>query len=238
MKKKLTIVGIVLAVLCIISAGVLFVPNPAGKYLIGEAKASGIIPYEPVEAYTLAKRICTQCHTDERIKKYCERCGPPFVAVVPHMQSFIDNYRTAKPELKVENITEVQAVAIVQVWNAIIGNWEKDFREQDMLKLIGSYKLLAKLYLTPIEKRPIEMALMGRKDLKVGYMADMAKTLSKGAEGAAEDTGAIGTMDHSSHDHSKMEMDHSKMNMDGAAKQPAADSANDHSQHSEHTHKP
>lgn len=231
MKKKLTIVFIVFAVLCVITAGVFFVPNPAGQYLIGEAKASGFIPYEPVEAYNMAKRICTQCHSDERIKKYCERCGPPFIAVVPHMQSFIENYRVAKPDLKLENITEVQAVAIVQVWNAIMGNWEKDFREQDILKLIGPYKLLSKLYLTPIEKRPIESALMGREDLKVGYMAEMKKTMDdKGAAGAAEQPAMEGM-----HDHSKM--DHSKMGTDSAAKQPATDGAADHSQHSEHTHK-
>ncbi len=227
MKKKLTIVVIVLAVLCIASAGVLFVPNPVGQYLISEAKASGMVAYEPAEAYALAKRICTQCHTDERIKKYCERCGPPFIAVVPHMQSFIDNYKVSKPGLKVENITEVQAVAIVQVWNAIIGNWEKDFRQEDMLKLIGPYEFLKKLYLTPIEKRPIEMALMGREDLKVGYMADMKKTMEKGPEVAAEQPAAGGAHDHSMHDHSKM-------GAEGTAKQPVAEGAHDHSQHSEH----
>lgn len=223
MKKKLTIVVIVLAVICIISAGVLFVPNPVGQYLISEAKANGMVAYEPAEAYAMAKKICTQCHTDERIKKYCERCGPPFIAVVPHMQSFIENYKVSKPGLKVENITEIQAAAIVQVWNAIIGNWEKDFRQEDMLKLIGPYEELKKLYLTPIEKRPIEMALMGREDLKVGYMADMKKTMEKEAKGA---TGEPATEDHSMHDHSKM-------GTEGAAQQPAAESAHDHS---EHTH--
>lgn len=225
MKKKLTIVVIVLAVIGIISAGLLFVPNPVGQYLISEAKASGMVAYEPAEAYTMAKRICTQCHTDERIKRYCERCGPPFIALVPHMQSFIENYKVSKPELKVENITEVQAGAIVQVWNAIIGNWEKDFREQDMLKLIGPYEHLKKLYLTPIEKRPIEMALMGREDLKIGYMADMKKTLEKGAEGTAEQPAMNGMHDHS------------KMGTEGAAQQPAAEGTHDHSQHPEHTHK-
>ncbi len=222
MKKKLTIVVIVLVVICIISAGVLFVPNPAGQYLISEAKASGMVAYEPAEAYTMAKKICTQCHTDERIKKYCERCGPPFIAVVPHMQSFIENYKVSKPGLKVENITEVQAVAIVQVWNAIIGNWEKDFRQEDMLKLIGPYEHLKKLYLTPIEKRPIEMALMGREDLKIGYMAEMKKTMAKGMEGEAEKPAAEETHDHS------------KSGAEATAKQPAAEKS---AEHAEHTHK-
>ncbi len=227
MKKKLIIGSIVLAVIGIASAGIFLVPNPAGQYLISEAKASGLVAYKPGEAYDMAKRICTQCHSDERIKKYCERCGPPFVAVVPHMQSFIDNYKVSKPDLEVENITEVQAVVIVQVWNAIIGNWEKDFREQDMLKLIGSYELLKKLYLTPVEKRPIEMALMGREDLKIGYMADMKKTME--TESAAQKPAAEGTQDHSMHDHSKM-------GAESAAQPPAADGAHDHSEHSAHTH--
>ncbi len=223
MKKKLTMVVIVLAVLCIASAGVVYVPNPLGKYLISEAKANGFVAYQPTEAYDMARRICTQCHSDERIKKYCERCGPPFIAVVPHMQSFIENYKTVKPQLKVENITEVQAAAIVQVWNAIIGNWEGDFRKEDILKLIGPYEQLKKLYLTPVEKRPIEMALMGRKDLKIGYMADMNKQLAKDPSGTAP--AMEGMPDHSMHDHSMM-----------GAEGTTANGGQEHSHDMEHMH--
>ncbi|MBI3580604.1 MAG: hypothetical protein HY098_00735 [Nitrospinae bacterium] len=176
MKKLVTAFFVVIGALILISAGVYFIPNPLGRYVVSEAKANGYLPYTPSEAYGLAMNTCTQCHTDERIKKYCERCGPPFIAVVPHMQSFIENYKLTKPNLKVHNITESQAVAIVQVWNAILGNWEKDFREQDIYKLIGDYPHLKALYKMPIKDRPIESALMNREDLKVGYMADMSKS--------------------------------------------------------------
>ena len=144
-------------------------PNPAGHYILSEAKALGFIDYTPAEAHNMAKKICTQCHSDERIRTYCPRCGPPFVVVVPHMQTFIDNYKTTKPDLEFINITEYQAVAIVQVWNALVGNWELDFREQDMIKLIGHYEKLRALYKTPVEQRTIEYALMNRDDLKIGY---------------------------------------------------------------------
>lgn len=161
----------------LIAAGIMIVPNAAGNYIIREAKAEGYLAYTPVEAYDLANRICTQCHTTERIKKYCMRCGPPFIVLVPHMQTFIENYRVSKPGLKIENITETQAAVIVQVWNALVGNWEADFREDDIIKMLGNYEILKTLYRVPQDKRYIEMALMGREDLKVGYMADMKKTL-------------------------------------------------------------
>jgi hypothetical protein len=209
MKKKLIFPLAVLGILCLIAIAIVAIPNRLGNHIVSEAKANGIIEYKPVEAYVMAKRICTQCHTDERIKKYCDRCGPPFIAVVPHMQTFIENYKVAKPGLQIENITEHQGATIVQVWNAIIGNWEKDFRKDDILKLIGPYEELKALYATPVEKRPIEAALMGREDLKIGYMADMKKTMAK--ETLKKEKGADGTPDesqHSGHDHSKH--DHSE----------------------------
>ncbi|MBF0293382.1 MAG: hypothetical protein HQK86_14630 [Nitrospinae bacterium] len=148
-------------------------PNPAKDAVLGAMKANGYIDYTPQEAYKLARRICTQCHSDERIKLYCPRCGPPFVAVVPHMQGFILNYKVTKPDLMIENITEVQAVAIVQVWNALVGNWEMDFREKDMEKLVGRYPLLLALYRTPVEKRPVESALSTMDSLKIGHMSGL-----------------------------------------------------------------
>lgn len=167
-KKSILIVLVGLAVIGFSFIALLTFNNPAGNYILSEAKALGYIDYTPTEAYDLAKKICTQCHSVERIKLYCPRCGPPFVTVVPHMQTFIDNYKTTKPELEFINITEDQAVAIVQVWNALVGNWEADFREQDMLKLIGHYEKLKALYKTPVEQRKIEYALMNRDDLKIG----------------------------------------------------------------------
>lgn len=133
LKKMLRLLGTALGGALLIAGGIMMVPNAVREYIISEAKAEGYMPYTPAEAYDLANRICTQCHSLERIKKYCMRCGPPFIVLVPHMQTFIQNYRIAKPELKIENITEVQAAVIVQVWNATVGNWEKDFREVDIV---------------------------------------------------------------------------------------------------------
>ncbi len=162
----------------LVFAGLINIDNPLRAMALDRLKASGTIGYEPMEAYALAKKVCTQCHTEERIKLYCPRCGPPFVAVVPHMQSFIQNYRLKRPDLEFTALTEPQAVAIVQVWNALVGNWEKDFRAQDIKKMIGSYPLLYALYETPIDERPIERALMQDDKLKMGYQAE-AKELQK-----------------------------------------------------------
>lgn len=41
--------------------------------------------------------------------------------------------------------------------------------------MLGDYELLKALYKVPPEKRYIEMTLMGRDDLKMGYMAEMRK---------------------------------------------------------------
>lgn len=173
--KILRLLGAVFGGALFLAAGIVIIPNTAGDYIISEAKAEGYVAYTPAEAHALANRICTQCHSTERIKKYCMRCGPPFIVLVPHMQTFIQNYRVSKPGLKIENITESQAAVIVQVWNATVGNWEGDFREADIMKMLGDYEVLKALYKIPPEKRYIEMALMGRSDLKIGYQADMDK---------------------------------------------------------------
>ncbi|MGK7345166.1 MAG: hypothetical protein ACNS63_05095 [Candidatus Nitrospinota bacterium M3_3B_026] len=191
MRKLGFLIGI--AAVAGVAVALVEIPNPVSGYIIKEAKANGYMEYTPVEAYKLAKRICTQCHTEERIKLYCPRCGPPFVAVVPHMQTFIDNYKRTKPNLKLQNITQHQAAAIAQVWNALVGNWEGDFREQDILKLIGHYDVLKELYKTPVEKRSIEYALMKRDELKIGHMT--------GLEDLQKDLGKEPSHDHDGHDH-------------------------------------
>jgi hypothetical protein len=216
MRKKILLAGLALLVFGL--AGAVWIPNPMAKYIISEAKANGYLEYSPAEAHELAKAICTQCHSVERIKLYCPRCGPPFIAVVPHMQTFIDNYKATKPNLEFNSITEHQAVAIVQVWNALIGNWEADFREQDILKLIGHYDKLAALYLTPVEKRPIEFALASRDDLKIGHMSaleEAQKNLGKPENNpqnpCMQKQSEPKPMDHS-------QMDHSDHNPDGKMK--------------------
>lgn len=193
------------------------IDNPIGGYIIAEAKANGYVDYTPDEAHDLALKICTQCHTTERIKLYCPRCGPPFVAVVPHMQTFIDNYKLTKPDLEFNNITEHQAVAIVQVWNALIGNWESDFREQDMLKLIGHYDKLKALYLTPVDKRRIEFALSNRDDMKIGHMSgleeaqrNLGKPENNPQNPCMQKPSEPKHMDHGDHQQSEhKQMDHS-----------------------------
>lgn len=201
--KRNMIVAAFLAVPAISLAGVFIFPNPVGNHFISEAKAYGLMEYKPDEAYHLAMKICTQCHSIERIKLYCPRCGPPFVAVVPHMQVFIENYKSTKPDLKFQNITEHQAVAIVQVWNALVGNWEGDFREKDILKLIGKYPRIAALYKTPPDKRKIESALSQRDDLKVGHMSGMAdaqKNLGKPENIAPPPEDKTDKMEHGNHE--------------------------------------
>jgi len=210
-KKIFLLAGFVF--LFISLAGVVWIPNPIGKQIISEAKANGYLEYSPKEAYEMAKTICTQCHSEERIKLYCPRCGPPFVAVVPHMLTFIENYRTTKPDLKFIGITEHQAVAIVQVWNALVGNWETDFRKQDILKLIGHYDLLAALYETPVDKRPIEAALMSRNDLKIGHMSGMKeaqRNLGKPASDPGDSSGSMNMGADHQNEHKGMGHEHSE----------------------------
>ncbi len=203
-KLKLVFLSfITIAVTCVVL--VFGFENPVGNFVLSEAKAKGYMEYEPYEAYTLAHDICTQCHSTERIKLYCPRCGPPFIAVVPHMQTFIDNYKQTKPNLKFENVTEYQAVAIVQVWNALVGNWEGDFREQDILKLIGHYDILKEFYKTPVKDRHIEYALSNRDDLKIGHMSnimDAQKNLGKPENNPGPSTQEKPSMKE--HDHSEM----------------------------------
>lgn len=158
MKKNI----IAVAILFVISAGlvlVIAVPNSIGKKITDEIKARGYAEYSSNEAKSLALEKCTQCHDTERILKYCHRCGPPFIAVVPHMKKFLEDYRAREPHKKFSDITDYEASAIVQTWNALVGNWEGDFKKDDLLKLIGNNKVLINLSNTPIEKRKIEYAL-------------------------------------------------------------------------------
>ena len=222
-KKPVLSTFVILLVICTLIIALFKVPNPIGDYITAEAKANGIIEYDALEAHALAISTCTQCHTTERIKLYCPRCGPPFVAVIPHMQIFIQNYQKTNPDLKYVNITQYQAVAIVQVWNALVGNWESDFREQDIIKMIGNYKMLVDLYKTPVSERRIEMALNDRHDLKMGHMSnidEMQKNLGKPennpqpgdivnpcSKDEMKGMDHMDHMDHSNMDHS--DMDHS-----------------------------
>jgi hypothetical protein len=94
---------IVTAALVVAVAGaaalIVFVPNSLGRAIITEAKAMGYIAYTPDEAIALAYERCSTCHTEEKMLKYCSRCGPPFIVVAHFMKKYIEitNARTGAP---------------------------------------------------------------------------------------------------------------------------------------------
>jgi hypothetical protein len=49
--------------------------------------------------------------------------------------------------------------AIVQVWNAPIGNWEGDWRQKDIKRMLGGDRALIRLVETSWDERPIEATL-------------------------------------------------------------------------------
>jgi hypothetical protein len=167
MKKILIIVIPVLLILTWLTL-VIAIPNSIGKKITDEIKARGYIEYTIDEAKTLALQRCTQCHDTERILKYCHRCGPPFVAVIPTMKNFIEQYKMKESYRHVQEMKGYQKSVIAQVWNAWVGNWEGDFKREDMLKMIGNDKILLELYNTPVEKRKIEYAMKKKGDKAKG----------------------------------------------------------------------
>lgn len=158
MKKRYWIVGFFLAVLAAVAT--LLIPNPVGRQVLAEAKSRGYLSYSPEEATELAYSRCTVCHGAEKILQYCSRCGPPFVVVAHSMRKYIElSNLDAK---KVKKFSDAELVAIVQVWNALVGNWESDWREDDIERLLKNDTALIRLAKTPLAGRPIEMALKGR----------------------------------------------------------------------------
>ncbi len=154
-KKKLLLIiaGSVAALLVVL--GLIFWDTAVAKL-----KAQGILKYTPQEAQELAFTLCSQCHSSERVSKYCFRCGPPLIVVVHNMRTMIEaEKRRGKKNL--ESFTDAQAVAIAQVWNALVGNWEDTWRRKDLIKLLQGDEALLKLLDTPISERPIEVALSG-----------------------------------------------------------------------------
>ena len=68
-------------------------------------------------------------------------------------------WRAKYPKAKISDITDSQAVAIVQVWNGTIGNWEKGWKKEDLERLLEGNQALLKLLNTPVEQRKIEKAI-------------------------------------------------------------------------------
>ncbi len=89
--------------------------------------------------------------------QYCSRCGPPFVVVAQTMKKDVElsnlNGETVEP------FSDAELVAIVQVWNALVGNWEGEWRQQDIKRMLGGDLALIGLLETSRDERPIEVAL-------------------------------------------------------------------------------
>ena len=163
MKKNLTVFGVFFLTVACAAAMVVLIPNPLGGKVIKEAKAMGYVSYTTEEATELAYQRCSGCHTEEKILKYCTRCGPPFIVVTHNMRRYIDLSNAQDNGLNLKQFTDAEIVAITQVWNALIGNWESDWPTQDIRKLLDNDKALVRLLDTPIENRYIEAALEGKR---------------------------------------------------------------------------
>lgn len=153
MKKSIIIILFIVALVFIGIA-------VSGKSVIKVLKAEGYIKYTAAEATELAHRKCMQCHSIDKTAKYCMRCGPPFVVVVHNMKTFIAQQKDKLAGL--EDIKDGEAVAITQVWNALVGNWEETWRKEDLKKLLNNDTALIKLVDVPVSEREIEMALKGK----------------------------------------------------------------------------
>ncbi|MBI5233679.1 MAG: hypothetical protein HY880_04930 [Deltaproteobacteria bacterium] len=129
--------------------------------IMDRLKARGYLRYTIAEAQGLAYKKCIQCHTVDNIIKYCFRCGPPMVVVAHNMRKLIEIEKAgAKPSL--ESYTDAEAIAITEVWNALIGNWEKDWRKDDMIKLLENDRALIEFLDVPMDRRLIETALSSK----------------------------------------------------------------------------
>jgi len=158
MRKSLWVLGLPLLLLLLLGIVILLLtPNPVGSWALNTAKLKGYIPYTPEEATTLAYTRCTSCHQIEKILQYCSRCGPPFSVVTHTMKKYVEMANLEKKQ--VEQFTDAELIAITQVWNALVGNWEADWRKKDIKRLLGTDQAMIDLMDTPVEDRPIEMAL-------------------------------------------------------------------------------
>ncbi len=156
--KKYLIAGVIVALAAL---AVLLIPNSLGSQILAEAKYRGYLEYTPNEAVTLAYSRCTGCHEIEKTLKFCATCGPPWAITINSMKKYIEVMNKNGADYK--QLSDSESVAITQVWNALVGNWEHDFRQKDLIKMLKGDVALIKLVKTPKEERPIEMALKGKK---------------------------------------------------------------------------
>jgi len=157
MKMRFWAISLLLIISAI--AGVILIPSPLSKQIQTEVKARGYLPYTPEEATTLAYSRCTTCHEAEKMLQYCSRCGPPFVVVAHSMKKYVELSNLNQKSEKVRPFSDAELTTIIQVWNALVGNWEGDWRQQDIKRLLQGDQVLIRLLETPLAQRPIEMAL-------------------------------------------------------------------------------
>ncbi len=160
-KGSIVIVALFVAVLGTGSL-LLLIPNSLGHALINEAKAMGYISFTPEEAVELAYNRCSTCHSEEKMLKYCSRCGPPFIVVAHFMKKYTEITNARNNGLHLRQFSDAEISAIAQTWNALIGNWESDWPKKDLRKLLGEDQALIDLLELPVEQRPIEAALKGK----------------------------------------------------------------------------
>ena len=156
MKKLLWLVGLPLFIAVLIG-GLLLTPNPLGRHVLAASKAKGYLAYTPDEATALAYNRCTTCHGAEKVLQYCSRCGPPFVVVAHAMKKYVELSNLNSE--KVRPFSNAELTAIVQVWNALVGNWEGDWRQKDIKRMLRGDRALIRLVETSWDERPIEATL-------------------------------------------------------------------------------
>ena len=160
MKKYKLVAGLFLIVI-VAAIGAVAIPNPLGAQILAEAKYRGFLSYTTDEAVTLAYKRCTTCHPAEKMLKYCSRCGPPFIVVTHSMKKYTELMNQQGGQFK--PFSDAEAVAITQAWNGMVGNWEPDWATKDIHKLLQGDQALIRLAETPLQERPIELALKNRQ---------------------------------------------------------------------------
>lgn len=157
MKKYALIISLLLIAIVAAIGALLAIPNPLGAGILADAKYRGYLPYTSDEAITLAYSRCTTCHNAEKMLRYCSRCGPPFIVVSHSMKKYVELMNQKGEQFK--PFSDAELIAITQVWNALIGNWEPDWGSKNLIKLLQGDRALIRLAETPLEGRPIEKAL-------------------------------------------------------------------------------
>ncbi len=158
-KRGGTILAAGLGAVFLLGAIFLVVPNSLGHALTKEIKSRGYIAYTPEEAVDLAYNRCSTCHSEERMLKYCTRCGPPFIVVAHFMKKYVEITNAGNSHIDLRQFSDAEISVIVQAWNALIGNWEGDWPKEDLRKLLDDDEALLALLDLPVDQRPIETAL-------------------------------------------------------------------------------